>query len=498
MKLKMKNIHKSFSGVKVLEDVDLEAGSGEVMGLVGINGAGKSTLMNIIVGEVSNDSGEIFLGEEELKINSPKEAEAYGISLIHQEPVDFGYMTVAENIFISNLPRGKSRLFVSKKQMEEESRKHLKRLGSDLSPKTRMNDLSMGQRQLVAVARALSQESKAILFDEPTSSLSIKERKNLFELIGKLKENGAIIIYITHFLDEVLEICDRVSILRDGKMASTGEISDYALKDIIREMIGKEVKTYKHCEKSECGNAVLEVKNLSSGDNYSDINFMLHSGEVLGIWGLMGAGRTEIIRSLLGLDPISSGEVRMAEGGVMRVISPDALLQTVGYVTETRHDDGLFLSKPVWWNVTSGNLRSFAEAPFNKMDVEKEKKAALSVTKQLNVKMPGIDAPAVELSGGNQQKAVLSKWLQRNPNIFFLDEPTRGVDVGAKNEIQKLIRQLASEGAAVLLVTSEVEEIMNLSDRIVVMRKGRFVKEVPFEDFSKEQLMALSVGEEST
>lgn len=491
--LSVRGVNKAFGSNQVLRDVHLEAREGEVLGLVGVNGAGKSTLMNIIVGELELDSGDIFLGDEKLEVSSPRDAEERGISLIHQEPVDFGYMTVAENIYIANLTRfGR---YIRKKSMQEDSVRYLKQLGSTLSPRARMNDLSMGQRQLVAVARALSQNSRVILFDEPTSSLSVNEKRHLFDLMQTLKSQGAIVIFITHFLDEVVDVCDRVCVLRDGRVAASGPTSEFTLKDIASEMLGREAAAFERLATGQAGHPVLSIKSLNQGAKLVDIEFSMNEGEVLGLWGLMGSGRTELVRAVLGLDPVSSGTVfTHGPDGETVEISSASLLQRVGYLTETRHDDGLFLQKPVWWNITSASLQSFLKRPFARLDVAVEKEQSLERARQLNVDMPGIDARVSELSGGNQQKTVVAKWLQRKPSIYFLDEPTRGVDVGAKSEIHGFIRRLASEGASVLLISSEIEEIVNLSDRVLVLQKGRIVRELGHADIEKEMLMELSVG----
>lgn len=496
--LKLEHIQKSFGSNVVLKDISIELYGGEVLGLVGVNGAGKSTLMNIISGEVLRDSGRMLLNGKNLTINSPLSAEEHGIALIHQEPVDFSEMSVAQNIFISNMRKSIFKPFISNKKMRGKSGELLTGLGSTLDPAKKLKELSMGERQLVAVARALAQDADVILFDEPTSSLSIKEKRKLFELIKKLRGSGSIIIYITHFLDEVLEICDRICVLRDGEIASSGKRSDYTLNKIIKDMIGKELTVYDHCETSQCGELQLKIENVSSGEVLNNISMELNAGEVLGIWGLMGSGRTEFIRSVLGLYPITSGRIYVQREDKLQEIQPNRLLQEVGYVTETRHDDGLFIQKPVWWNISSGILTQIIEKPFNRINHSVERAAAKNAVETLNIVVPSIDAPMNNLSGGNQQKTVVAKWLQRAPRIFFLDEPTRGVDVDAKNEIQKTVRELSSNGASVLLVSSEIEEIINLSDRILVMKKGSIVKELSANEITKENLMAYSIGKEGS
>lgn len=493
--LTMRGINKSFGANRVLRDVDLDANPGEVLGLVGVNGAGKSTLMNIIVGEVPLDYGTVTLNGEAVTIDSPKTAQERGISLIHQEPVDFGYMTVAENIFIGTLTSfGR---VINRKKMEQASVGYLQQLASDIDPRREMRELSMGQRQIVAVARALSQQSNVILFDEPTSSLSIKEKTRLFELIGRLKQGGATVIYITHFLDEVVQVCDRICVLRDGRVAASGRTAEFTLTRIASEMLGKEARAFERLADGSAGTPGLRVEGLNAGEKLHDISFEMRRGEVLGVWGLMGSGRTELVRAVLGLDPIGSGRIiKVGEDGSEREVAPESLLDEVGYLTETRHDDGLFLPKPIWWNITSASLPRFASGPFGRLDTAEERARADEQARRLNVVMPNVDAGVSQLSGGNQQKTVVAKWFQRNPDYYFLDEPTRGVDVGAKAEIHGFIRTLAAEGASVLLISSEIEEIVNLSDRVLVLHKGRLVSDVAFADVDKDRLMAMSVGEQ--
>jgi len=493
--LAVNRVCKCFSGTPVLREVSLQANGGEVVGLVGINGAGKSTLMNIIAGEVRADAGEVCIGGTTVDIDSPKDAERHGIALIHQEPVDFAHLSVAENIFLTDLPRFRIVPLLRRKAMEEQARRQLARLGSSLNPRQRLSSLSMGGRQQVAVARALAQNARIILFDEPTSSLSYREKRHLFELIARLKAQGAAVIYITHFLDEVMQICDRICILRDGQVASTGLISDFTLAGVIRQMIGRELAGPEKRGRQTPGEMLLEVEGISAGRLLADVSFTLRGGEVLGIWGLMGSGRTELVRALLGLDPRRAGAARLRRGSSLRPVSGRELLRYSGYLTETRHDDGLFLPQAVWWNTSVAHLSAFVRRPLGVMNVRQELKAAESIVAKLQVHMPGIGYPVRQLSGGNQQKVVLAKWLLKQPKIFFLDEPTRGVDIGAKAEIQKMIRDLSAQGAGILLVSSEIEEMMSLCDRILVLRAGSIARELTFEEFDKERLMALAIGD---
>lgn len=491
-------VSKQFGGIHVLNHVSLEAKSGEALGLVGVNGAGKTTLMNIIAGETSLEQGEIRIGRLPARIGSPSDAERLGIALIHQEPVDFSRMTVAENIFISRLQTFRWSPFLRHRQMESEVTELLERIGSKLGPKTRISELSMGARQQVAVARALAQKSKIVLFDEPTASLTTKEKNHLFELINILKQQGVVIVYITHFIDEVIQVCDRVCVLRDGGVVSIGPIRDYSVKSIIREMLGRDLESFQPGQSGVPApsrtDVLLDVQSLSVGTKLKSVSLSLARGEVLGLWGLMGSGRTELVRAILGLDAMTSGAVRYRRGERLEPVSGGELLQECGYITENRHDDGLFLSEPVWWNISSANMRSFAKGLLSRMDTRREKKAALGTTEELKVRMPSITSPVGKLSGGNQQKVIVGKWLQRHPLLYFMDEPTRGVDVGSKAEIQRIIRTLAEQGAGILLISSEVEEIVSLSDRVLVLRGGGVVGEFSHSNLTKENLLAQSIG----
>ncbi len=492
--LRIKGVSKKFGDNEVLHDVSIDMHGGEVVGLVGVNGAGKSTLMNIIAGEVWPDEGELEIEGRPAHICSPRDAERHGIALMHQEPVDFAHMSVAENIFLQDLPTTRGVGFTRTRFMERKAMEHLARLGSGLSPRTRISELSIGGRQQVAVARALARNAKIILFDEPTSSLSLKEKQLLFEVIARLKSEGAAIIYITHFLDEVLQVCDRVCVLRDGRVSASGPVQEFSLQDIIREMVGHEVAASQMRRPDTSNETLFEVKGIRSAAPLRNISFTVRVGEVVGLWGLMGSGRTELVRALLGLDQIDGGSILLRAGGALKPVAPQQLLQTCGYVTESRHEDGLFLPQSVWWNISSASMKSFVKRPFYAMDVKRELEATKEMTEALQIRLPGPGVSLRKLSGGNQQKVVLAKWLQRHPVLYFLDEPTRGVDVGAKAEIKRIIRDLAAQGAGVLLISSEIEEIMAISDRILVLRAGELVQEVPFEMISKEYLMTLSVG----
>ena len=496
-KLRMSHVSKSFPGVKALDDASLVGHAGEVVGLVGVNGAGKSTLMNILGGIFPPDQGEIVVDGETVTLRSPKDADRHGIAFIHQELLFFASQSVAENIFIANLPSSRLLpIFVDKAAAIEQADIYLQMLGADIKGASRMEELSVGEKQIVEIARALATGSEIVIFDEPTSSLSIKEKTNLFDTIRRLKSEGKTIIYISHFLDEIMDLCDSFFVLRNGRVAGQGQVEGTAKNDIIRMVVGQDVAAIEAHARSAKQIPVLKVEHLQSGHLLNDISFQLFESEVLGIWGLMGSGRTELIRALLGLDRLDHGEISFAEEDELRPIAPDRLLKHCGYVTESRHADGLFDTEPVWKNITATNLGAYASTLLRFLDTRREADAARGYIKSLNVQTPNHTTVVNNLSGGNQQKVIFSKWLNRRPKILILDEPTRGVDIGAKREIGNLIKSLASEGTATLLITSEVEEMVQLCDRVLVLRNGTIVDDVDDRQIDEATLMAMALGEE--
>ena len=496
-KLRMSRVSKSFPGVKALDEVSLIGHAGEVIGLVGVNGAGKSTLMNILGGIFPPDEGEIVVDGEIVTLRSPKDADRHGIAFIHQELLFFASQNVAENIFISNLPASKALpIFVDKAAAVERAETYLAMLGVDIKGTTRMEELSVGEKQIVEIARALATGSEIVIFDEPTSSLSVKEKRSLFDIIRRLKSEGNTIIYISHFLDEIIELCDSFCVLRNGKVAGQGRVEGTSRNDIIRMVVGQDVAALEPHATSRGQSPILKVEHLKSGRLLNDISFQLFEGEVLGIWGLMGSGRTELVRAMLGLDRLDRGEILFPEGGELRPIAPTRLLRHCGYVTESRHADGLFDAEPVWKNITATNLGAYASGLLRLLDTRREADAARGFISSLKIKAPDHTAIVSNLSGGNQQKVIFSKWLNKRPKILVLDEPTRGVDVGAKREIGNLITSLTSEGTAALLITSEVEEMVQLCDRVLVLRDGAIIHDVECRQIDEATLMAMTLGEE--
>ena len=487
--LRFENISKQFSGVRALDDVSLEAAGGEITGLIGVNGAGKSTLMNILGGVYRATSGRILIDGQEVNIRTPQDAEGYGIGFIHQEPLMFNYMTVAENISIS-----KMKYAVNYSVINATAEKYLSIMGCDIKPTARVGNLAIGDRQMVEIARALSAGGRILLFDEPTASFAYKEKGRLFEVIRNLKSQGAVIFFISHFLDEVEELTDKTIVLRDGRIALMGSTREIKRSEILRNMVGGEISKLEDDRSKNEERVVFRVRGITAGQAPNQIDLELRRGEIVGLWGLMGSGRTELMRAIYGLDKVSAGEISIADSsGELRAISFDKVRDFCGYVTEARHDDGLFLPWSIWENIASPNLRRFLKRGGLTLDFKAQRKTADEYARKLDVKAPNVDIKMEALSGGNQQKVIMAKWLLRNPKVFLLDEPTRGVDVGAKAEIHRKIKELAMSGTAILMISSEIEEISSLSDRVLVLNRGRVRAEVPKEEIEKELLMSYCV-----
>lgn len=487
--LKLENISKLFPGVKALDSISFEARSGEILGLIGVNGAGKSTLMNILGGVFPASEGRILIDDVEINLHNPQDAEKNGIGFIHQEPTLFNSLSVAENVVLSRM-KGR----IQYKKIRAEAKLHLGKMGSSINPATIVGTLPIGDRQMIEIARALSAGGKILLFDEPTASFAAREKDKLFEVIRELKRQGSIIIFISHFLDEVEELCDRIVVLRDGRVALSGNMSEISRSMILQNMIGGELDKVDLNKQHEQGEVVFRVGNISAGNAPENVSLELHKGEIVGVWGLMGSGRTELLRAIYGLDKVDSGKIQIRlPGGEMKDISFDKVRDYCGYVTENRHEDGVFLPWTIWENIAAPNLKRFVRKPIPFLDFRRQRQDAFEFVKRLNIKTPSVDARVEQLSGGNQQKVIIAKWLMRKPAVFFLDEPTRGVDVGAKAEIHRLIHDLAGEGTAVLLVSSEIEEISELSDRVLVLNRGRIVAQVNKSEIDKEVLMSKCV-----
>lgn len=491
--LQMIGVAKHFPGVQALKNVDFEAYAGEAMALIGANGAGKSTLMNVLGGVINKDTGEIKIDGHPVDIHSPSEAMRLGIAFVHQEMTILPTLSIVDNMYITRFPTRTGLIEYS--EAKERCRHVLARLGCDLDPDIALRNLSPGDQQLVEIGRALLVDPRIIIFDEPTSSLTSRERQRLFEAIEALKQQGVTIIYITHFLDEVFDVCERATILRNGETVGTGLIGDLTREDIVRMMIGEvKLDTYYAHEAAQVGEVALKVSGLGRRGVIQDVSFELRFGEVVGLWGLLGSGRTELARSIIGLDPIDTGEIeiRNRKSGTLERVKPGQVKQYIGMITENRREEGLLLPLSVKQNMSLANLKALTSiGPF--VDSKKETERAREYVERLNIMLSSLDQPVATLSGGNQQKVVLGRWLQRNPIIYLMDEPTRGLDVGAKAEIRKLIHELAEAGAAILVISSDIEEIMTMSDRFLVMNRGRIVDVLP-RDATALQLMTSASG----
>lgn len=495
--LELVGISKEFPGVRALDNVDFTLETGEVHGLVGENGAGKSTLTNVIGGVVLPDRGSIHLRGREVEIPSPAQARDLGIGFIHQELSLFPNLDVASNLFLGELPQGLPGM-VDGKGMNAKARIILDRVGlSEVRPSQKLESLSPGMKQLVEIGRCLAQRNDLIVLDEPTSSLASRETETLFGIIRELKKGGVSIIYVSHRLDEVFEVCDRVTVLRDGKKIGTVATDQTTRSELVRMILGHEVGSDWIQEKRKVGPILLRADRIGRGRVLRDISFELHEGEVLGIGGLLGSGRTELARALFGLDPIDKGEIWVG-GKRAQIHSPgDAIRQGMGFITENRREEGLLVEKSVMDNIVVANLGSFSNW-FGWISIRREREAAEEQRTKLRIVTPSIDRLVMYLSGGNQQKVVLGKWLQTKPRVLILDEATRGIDVGAKEEVYRLIQEIAAQGAGIIYISCEIPELTRVSDRVLVMRRGAVVAALDRGKFSGQDiLLAATAGDAS-
>lgn len=490
--LRAENIVKSFSGNRVLDKVQLSLKSGKVHALCGENGAGKSTLLKIITGLYTKDSGRIFVDGKEVNIDSVETARKYGIHVVPQEMQMLSQLSVAENIFLGNQPRNKMRLLDWKEMFERanEIKKMLGKYGERIDVRTKAGDLGVGAWQLIEIMRAFTSENlRVIAFDEPTAALSDSEVEVLFSLIRDLKKQGIAIVYVSHRLKEIFEICDEVSVFRDGCYVGTDIVAETNTDKLISMMIGREINLYGEKDSSFVQKTVaLKVTNFSHGKFYKNINIEVHKGEILGMYGLVGAGRTEFARGLFGLDPKDSGEIEIHGQQVNIKVPGHAIKAGIGFVTEDRREEGLLLRSSLKWNISMTNMSAILDR-FNNLDLKKENAYATEGMKIFNVKATGYDANAATLSGGNQQKVVLAKWIMADCDIIIIDEPTRGIDVGAKAEVYKALYQLAEQGKAIIMISSELPEILGVSDRIVVMCEGRITAELKNDNLCEDDVI---------
>ena len=488
--LSMNKISKRFGGIKALDDVDVDLYEGEVHAICGENGAGKSTLMKILAGNFKEDSGEILIDGKKVDITNPRIAESHGIAIVYQELSLSPSITVAENIFLGREIKNKLGL-LDKKQMAQKAREYLKKVNCNVSPQDLVLTLTVAKQQLVQIAKALSSNARIIILDEPFSALSDEDSSNLFEVIKQLKTSGISIIYIDHRIDNFFMIADRVTVLRDGEKVSTNRIEDLNKTEIIKMMVGREIKDVFPKRTIEPGDFRFEVMGLSN-KKIHDISFKARAGEVLGLGGLVGSGRTEIMNAICGIDKLSQGKIYIDGTQVRIKKSADAVELGIGYVSEDRKGNGLVLIKDVKYNASLVTLDQLNRMGF--IDKRKEIKTVKEYIQKLKIKTSGLGAIVSSLSGGNQQKVVIAKWLMlNNLKVLLLDEPTRGIDVGAKFEIYKLINELAASGITIILVTSELQELLGLCDRIMVIRDGLISGELSKEEASQEAVMQLCI-----
>jgi ribose transport system ATP-binding protein len=495
--ISVSRLSKSFPGVRALHEVRFELMPGEVHALMGENGAGKSTLMKILAGVYTRDSGEIVYDGRPVEFSSPRDAQTVGVGIIHQELQLMNHLTVAQNIFIGREPRMGLGLFLDEDKLNAQAREILSRMHVNLNPRTVVGTLTVASQQMVEIAKALSFDSRVLIMDEPTSALNDTEIAELFRIIRQLKERGVGIVYISHKMDELKQIADRVTVLRDGEYVATVSAHDTSVETIIGMMVGRTLNDAARVESAaQAGDVALEVRHLNAGPLVRDVSFVLRKGEILGFAGLMGAGRTEVARAVFGADPIESGEI-LVNGASATIKKPcDAVKRGIGYLSEDRKRFGLATGMDVEANIVMSNLGQFLS--FNTFLRRAQiRKRALHFINLLAIRTPTATQPVRLLSGGNQQKIVIAKWLERDCDVLFFDEPTRGIDVGAKSEIYKLLRALAAQGKAIVMISSELPEILRMSDRIVVMCEGRITGELSARDATQERIMHLATLRES-
>ncbi len=487
----MRGISKSFPGVRALQDVSLEVRAGEVHALVGENGAGKSTLMRILGGVHQRDAGEILWHSRPLEIRSPLEARAQGISIIHQELNQVPALSVAENIFLGREPRHALGV-VDWDEMHARAGRLLADLGLSIDPRRRLRTLTVAEQQLVEIAKALSVEAELVIMDEPTAALTVEETQRLFGFIRDLRARGVGIIYITHRLEEVFSIADRVAVLRDGQHVGTYAVSELTLDELIRLMVGRRLTEKFPKEAVAQGPPVLEVRGLTVRDVFEDVSFVVHHGEILGIAGLMGSGKTEVAHTVFGAIQPDRGEIYL-DGQRVTIRSPaEAIAQGIGLVTEDRKRLGLVLQMSVRANITLSVVRTLARALYIRQS--EEQALVAQAIRDLDMAVTSPEQLARNLSGGTQQKAVVAKWLQTHARVLLLAEPTRGIDVGAKVEMYRLMVELARRGVGIVMISSEMPEILGMSDRILVMHEGRITAEFPRERATQEAILASATG----
>lgn len=489
--LEIQNVSKHFGATIALKNVSLSLYPGEVHALLGENGAGKSTLIKIMTGIHQPDSGEIRVEGRATNLRSSAHAQAHGIAAIYQEPLVFPDLSIAENIFISHRRRNP---FVNWGKLYRDAKKVLKRLDVTLDVRAEARGLPLAAQQTVEIAKAISMDVRVLIMDEPTASLSAHEVEQLFAIVRNLRDQGVAVLFISHRLDEVFVIADRITVFRDGELISSRPAGEVTRESAIRDMVGRSMGNIFQRESSEIGKVVLSVRDLKRRGTFEGISFDLHAGEVLGFAGLVGAGRTDVALALFGIEPAQGGEI-IYQGKTVKVRSPQqAIRMGIAYLPEDRREHGLVLPMSIASNITLPIMQNYANA-LGIVQNQKEREVAERFRQKLSIRTPSIDLIVRKLSGGNQQKVVLSKWLNTLPQVLILDEPTRGIDVGAKEEVHRLIDELAKQGMAILLISSDLPEVMAMSDRILVMREGRQMGIFDRAEASQEQIMGAAMGQ---
>ena len=490
MKIDMRNISKSFGTNKVLEKIDLELQSGQIHALMGENGAGKSTLMNILTGLFPASTGTIYIDGEERTFSNPQEAEEFGISFIHQEMNTWPEMTVLENLFLGREIKTTFGL-LNQKLMRQKALEAFKRLGVTIPLDILIGNLSVGQQQMIEIAKSLLNQLSILVMDEPTAALTDRETENLFRVIRSLKQEGVGVVYISHRMEEIFKITDFVTVMRDGVIVDTKETSLTNSDELVKKMVGRKLEDYYPEKHSKIGPVAFEVSNLC-GDNFEDVSFYVRKGEILGFSGLMGAGRTEVMRTIFGIDKKKSGKVKIDDQEITITSPSQAIKQGIGFLTENRKDEGLILDFNIKDNMTLPSTKDFSKHGF--FDEKTSTTFVQQLINRLYIKSGRPDLEVGNLSGGNQQKVVLAKWIGIAPRVLILDEPTRGVDVGAKREIYQLMNELADRGVPIVMVSSDLPEILGVSDRIMVMHEGRISGELSRKEADQEKVMQLATG----
>ena len=491
--LSVKNVTKTFPGVKALDNVSFDVKRGTVHAICGENGAGKSTLMKIISGAYKRDSGEVYFDGKPMDPNiTPRQSQELGISIIYQEFNLVNTLSVAENIYLNRLTKDKKDL-VKWKNINKRAEELLERIGYKLDVTTLIRDLSVAQRQMVEIAKALSFDAKLVIMDEPSAVLTSKELQTFFNVIQELRQQGVSVIYISHKLEEVFQLCDDVTIFRDGISVDSRPVSEFTKNEIIHKMVGRPIDVEYPKRDSAVGEEALRVEHLNAGEKVQDISFDVKKGEILGVLGLVGAGRTELVRAIFGADKLDSGKI-FINGKQTAIHSPsDAIENGMILIPEDRREQGLFINYSVASNVVAAAIQKTANGPF--VITGKDKEAAEQYIGELEIKTPSTEQRCLNLSGGNQQKVVLSKSLFAEPNIFFMDEPTRGIDVGAKHDIYLIMNRLVAEGKSIVFISSETPEVLGMSDRVIVLYEGKLIGQFSKEELHSERVMQAIVGE---